>query len=367
MTRDAASTPDHAAEPTRSDAPVVVVTGASAGIGRATATAFGRRGCRIALLARGRAGLDGARRDVEAGGGQALVIPTDVSDADAVFAAAERVVAEWGRIDVWINNAMATVFGPAEQVPVAEWERVTNTDYLGTVYGTLAALRHMRPRDAGTIVQIGSALAYRAIPLQAPYCAAKFAIRGFTDSLRTELSRDGSAIRLTMVQLPGVNTPQFAWSRSHMPRRHRPVGAWYQPEAVAEQIVRAADEAPRELWVGLPAIQAIVGSALIPGLLDRYLGANAYEQQMSDTPAPPDHRAILFEPAEADHGAHGPFDAGARTRAMGLDPALLRGGLALAAVGALAGAFFIGRRSAMSGRRQALPPARPARIVQRPC
>ena len=155
MTRDAASTPDHATEPTRSDAPVVVVTGASAGIGRATATAFGRRGCRIALLARGRAGLDGARQDVEAGGGQALVIPTDLSDADAVFAAAERVVAEWGRIDVWINNAMATVFGPAEQVPVAEWERVTNTDYLGTVYGTLAALRHMRPRDAGTIVQIG--------------------------------------------------------------------------------------------------------------------------------------------------------------------------------------------------------------------
>ena len=164
----------------RSDAPVVVVTGASAGVGRATATAFGQRARRVALIARGHAGLEGARRDVEAGGGQALVIPTDVADADAVFAAADRVAAEWGRIDVWVNNAMATVSGPAEKVPPAEWERVTKADYLGVVYGTLAALRHMRRRDAGTIVQVGSALAYRSIPLQAPYCAAKFAIRGFT-------------------------------------------------------------------------------------------------------------------------------------------------------------------------------------------
>jgi hypothetical protein len=240
---------------------------------------------------------------------------------------------------------MATVFGPAERVPPAEWERVTKADYLGFVYGTLAALRHMRRRNAGTIVQVGSALSYRSIPLQAPYCAAKFAIRGFTDSLRSELDHDGSAVRLTMVQLPGVNTPQFAWSRTHMPRRHRPVGAWYQPEAIAAQIVRAAEQAPRELWIGLPAIQAILGSMLIPGLLDRYLGATAYDQQMSDTPAG-DGRGILFAPADADHGAHGPFDAGARTRAIGLDPRLLRGGLAAAAVGALAAAFFIGRRSA---------------------
>ncbi len=217
----------------------MVITGASAGIGRATAIAFGRRGYRVALLARGQARLESVRRDVEASGGLALVIPTDISDAEAVFAAADRIAAEWGRIDIWVNNAMVTVFGPAERVPVAEWERVTKADYLGTVSGTLAALKHMRPREAGTIVQIGSALAYRSIPLQAPYCAAKFAIRGFTDSLRSELSHDGSAIWLTMVQLPGVNTPQFAWSHSHMPRRHRPVGAWYQPEAVAEQIVRA--------------------------------------------------------------------------------------------------------------------------------
>lgn len=217
MERDTTPTTHHLAQPTPapSDAPVIVLTGASAGVGRATATTFGRRGYRVALLARGHAGLEGARRDVEAGGGQALVIPADVSDADAVFAAAERVAAEWGRIDVWVNNAMATVFGPAERVPPSEWERVTKADYLGAVYGTLAALKHMRPRNTGTIVQIGSALSYRSIPLQAPYCAAKFAIRGFTDSLRTELSHDGSRIRLTMVQLPGVNTPQFAWSRTH--------------------------------------------------------------------------------------------------------------------------------------------------------
>ena len=198
--------------PVRSGAPVVVVTGASAGVERAVATAFGRRGYRVALLARGHAGLAGARPGVEAAGGQALAIPTDTADPEAVFAAADQVAAAWGRIDVWVNDAMATVFGPAERVTPAEWERVTRTDYLGYVHGTLAALKHMRPRDAGTIVQVGSALAYRAIPLQAPYCAAKFAIRGFTDALRAELSHDRSRVRLTMVQLPGVNTPQFAWS-----------------------------------------------------------------------------------------------------------------------------------------------------------
>ncbi len=355
------NTAHRAQQSARSGAPVVVVTGASAGVGRAVAIAFGQRGHRVALLARGHAGLEGSRCDVEAAGGQALVIPTDMADADAVFAAADRVVAEWGRIDVWVNDAMATVFGPAERVPVPEWERVTKTDYLGVVYGTLAALKHMRPRDAGTIVQVGSALSYRSIPLQAPYCAAKFAIRGFTDSLRSELSHDGSRIRLTMVQLPGVNTPQFAWSKTHMPRRHRPVGAWYQPEAIAENILHAADEAPRELWIGLPAIQAIVGSMLIPGLLDRYLGATAYEQQMSDTPAPPpSDEGILFEPAGTDHGAHGPFDAGARTSAIGLDPTLLRGGLVVMAVGALTAAFFAGRRSAET---RALPHQRLRRVT----
>src|SRR5919199_5709345 len=205
----------------------VVVTGASAGIGRAVAVAFAKRGWNVALLARGRDGLDGARREVEAAGGRALVLPTDVADAGAVFAAAERVAAEWGGIDVWVNNAMATVYAPVHEVEPEEYRRVTEVTYLGTVHGTLAALRHMRPRDAGTVIQIGSALSYRAIPLQSAYCGAKFAIRGFTDSLRTELIHDGSRVRLTMVQLPGVNTPQFDWSHMHLARRHQPVGACY--------------------------------------------------------------------------------------------------------------------------------------------
>ncbi|MGH6610137.1 MAG: SDR family oxidoreductase, partial [Burkholderiaceae bacterium] len=208
-------------------APVAVITGASAGIGRATAIAFAQHGYDVALLARGNAGLEGARRDVEQAGARALVMETDVGKAEVVFDAADQIIEQWGCIDVWVNNAMATVFGPADEIPPLEWDQVTRTDYLGTVYGTLAALRHMKPRNRGTIVQIGSALSYRSIPLQAPYCAAKFAVRGFTDSLRSELKYDRSAVKLTMVQLPGVNTPQFEWSKSHMPYRHRVVGAWY--------------------------------------------------------------------------------------------------------------------------------------------
>ncbi len=324
---------------------VVVVTGASAGIGRAAAVAFGKRGFRVALIARGRAGLEGARREVEEAGGHPMVIPADVGDADAIFDAADQVVAAWETIDVWVNDAMATVFGPVERVPPSEWERVTKTDYLGTVHGTLAALKHMRKRNAGTIVQIGSALSYRAIPLQAPYCGAKFAVRGFTDALRTELKHDKSNIRLTMVQLPGVNTPQFIWSRTHMPRRHRPIGAWYQPEAIAERIVEAAVHAPRELWVGWPAIKAILGSMVVPQFLDRYLGANAYEQQMSAIPAPPDDPGILFAPKNEDRGEHGPFDAGARTRAIAADPVALRRGLALSLFTGLVLGLFVYRLS----------------------
>jgi NAD(P)-dependent dehydrogenase (short-subunit alcohol dehydrogenase family) len=333
------------AEPPRADAPpVAVVTGASAGIGRATAVAFARRGWRVALLARGQAGLEGARRDAEAVGGPALVIPLDVADAAAVFAAAERVVEVWGRLDVWVNNAMATVFGPAERVPPEEWRRVTEVTYLGAVHGTLAALGHMRAAGRGTVVQVGSALAYRSIPLQAPYCAAKAALRGFTDSLRCELLHDRSPVRLTMVQLPGVNTPQFGWSRTHMARRHRPVGTVYQPEPVAEAIVAAALKAPRELWVGAPAMQAILGTMLAPGLLDRRLGRAAYEAQMSPEPAG-DGSGILRNPAEEDHGAHGHFGAEARPRVASASAALVRGGAALAAAGLLAaGLLAIGRR-----------------------
>ncbi len=231
------------------------------------------------------------------------------------------------------------------QGPPEEWQQVTQTDYLGTVFGTLAALKHMRARNRGTILQIGSALSYRSIPLQAPYCGAKFAVRGFTDSLRSELKFQRSAIRLTMVQLPGVNTPQFAWSRSHMPRRHRPVGAWYQPEPIAEQIVRAAQQAPRELWIGVPAIKAILGSIAVPSFLDRYLAKRSYTQQMSQVPVAAGNRGILFEPADTDYGSHGPFDDGARTRVHAVEPVKLRGTLAAAAIGAVAAAFLIGRRS----------------------
>lgn len=334
---------------------VAVVTGASAGIGRATAIALARRGFDVALLARGLAGLEGARAEVEKAGGRALVLPLDVADAPAVFAAAERVVAEWGAMDVWVNNAMATVFGPNERVSPEEFRRVTEVTYLGAVHGTLAALRHMRPRGAGTIVQVGSALSYRAIPLQGPYCAAKFALRGFTDSLRCELLHDGCAVRLTMVQLPGVNTPQFEWSRTLMRRRHRPLGAVYQPEAAAEAILRAATGARRELWVGVPAIQSILGAMAAPGLADRYLAGNAYEQQMAREPLTGDRDGILFAPAGRDHGARGRHGRTARDRALAPSGVAVRGCLAGAAMALAAGALLLLR-----------PPPRPPPLRRRP-
>lgn len=336
--------------------PVAVVTGASAGVGRATAIAFARRGYRVALLARGHAGLEGARRDVEAAGGEALAIPTDVADAAAVFSAADQVAARWGRIDVWVNNAMQTVVGPVHRTAATEFRRVTEVTYLGAVHGTLAALRHMRPRDAGTIVQVGSALSYRAIPLQSAYCGAKFAIRGFTDSLRTELIHDRSRIRLTMVQLPGVNTPQFDWSHTHLAHRHQPVGACYQPEAVARAIIDAAERAPRERWIGWPAIQAILGAMVAPGLTDRYLARTAYEGQISEVPVRPDDPDMLLGPAARDHGARGRFSARARGSAVAVDPLPLRGGIGLAALGLLAGALLLGARRGVSATVQARLP-----------
>ena len=339
-------------------APVVVVSGASAGVGRATATAFAQRGYRVALLARGHAGLEGARRDVEDAGGEALVLPTDVSDPEAVFSAADRTIHQWGVIDVWVNIAMETVVGPADRISPAEFKRVTEVTYLGAIHGTLAALRHMRPRDAGTVIQIGSALAYRAIPLQSAYCGAKFAIRGFTDSLRTELIHDRSRIRLTMVQLPGVNTPQFDWSHMHFTHRHQPVGACYQPEAVARAVVGAveAEHAPRELWLGAPAVQAIVGAMLAPGLTDRYLAETAYDHQISNDPVQPGDPDTLLGPAAHDHGARGRFSARARDSLVATNPLYLRSGVALAGLGLLAGAFLLGRSSGTTSRtKRALP------------
>ena len=325
------------------DRRIAVVTGASAGIGRATAIAFAKRGWTVALLARGEAGLEGARRDVEAAGGVAVVLPVDVADADAVTAAADSIVSECGHIDVWVNNAMATVFGRAEDIPADEWRRVTEVTYLGAVFGTLAALRPMRARDRGVIVQVGSALAYRSIPLQAPYCAAKAALRGFTDALRCELIHDKSGVQLTMVHLPGVNTPQFGWSRTHMPHRHRPVGAVYQPEVAAAAIVKAAMEAPRELWVGMPAVQAIAGASVAPGLLDSYLARAAYDAQSGEEPAG-SGRGILFAPADQDGGIHGSFDDEAKSSAIPVKAGAARSGIALGGVAAMAGIYLLGRR-----------------------
>jgi NAD(P)-dependent dehydrogenase (short-subunit alcohol dehydrogenase family) len=292
------------AEPGR----VVVVTGASAGVGRAAAAAFARTGARLGLVARGRDGLEGARKDVEAAGAEALVVPADVADHDELERAAAAVEESLGPIDVWVNNAMATVFAPFAEIAPEEYRRATETTYLGYVWGTMAALRRMRPRDRGVIVQVGSALAYRAIPLQAPYCGAKHAIQGFTESVRCELLHDGSNVRLTMVHLPALNTPQFEWGRSRMPRKPQPVPPIYQPELAGDAIVWAARAGRREVYVGGSTVTTILGDKLAPALGDRYLARKGYDSQQTDEPAEPDRRDNLFEPLPGDWGAHGRFD-----------------------------------------------------------
>lgn len=292
---------------------IVVVTGASAGIGRAAAQAFARRGWRVALLARGVDGLDGAKRDVIAAGGDALAIPTDVADAAQVEAAAERVEREWGPIDVWVNNAMATIFCPFARTVSEDFKRATEVTYLGAVWGTQAALKRMAPRNRGTIVQVGSALAYRSIPLQSAYCGAKSALRGFTDALRSELIHDRSRVHLTMVHLSAFNTPQFDWAKNCLGKRATPLGKVFQPEIAAEAIYRAAHMRRRELWVGSPAVQAILGTRLIPGILDHYLAHRAYEGQHTDEPLSERYEDNLYTPHAGDCGAHGRFDARAKS------------------------------------------------------
>jgi NAD(P)-dependent dehydrogenase (short-subunit alcohol dehydrogenase family) len=331
---------------------VVVITGASGGVGRAAAVAFARRGARIGLLARGRGGLEGARHDVEEAGGRGLVVPADVADFDQVDAAAAAVEREFGPLDVWVNSAMATVFAPVERMEPAEYRRVTEVTYLGSVHGTLAALRRMKPRDRGTIIQVGSALAYRSIPLQSAYCAAKAAIRGFTDSLRSELIHDGSQIHLTMVQMPGLNTPQFEWGKSRMPRRSRPVPPVYQPEVAAEAIVWSAHHRRRELWVAPSTVEAILVNRIAPGFADWYAARTAYSGQQTDEPADPSRSDNLWEPVDrvVDFGTHGPFDDEARGRSLNLWANLHRGWLALSAAaiaGLACGAWVAGseRRS----------------------
>jgi short-subunit dehydrogenase len=297
-------------------AEVAVITGASAGIGRATAQEFARHGCKVALLARGRAGLEAAAREVEERGGEALIIPTDVADRDAVERAADQVASEFGRIDTWVNNAFAGIFSRFMDMSPDEFRRVTDVTYFGQVHGTRAALKDMLPRNSGTIVLVGSALAYRGIPLQSAYCAAKHAVQGFQDSLRAELLAMDSAVRLTMVQLPGVNTPQFDWIRAHVKGTPRPVGAVYQPEVAARAIWKAAHSSRKEWIVGAPAYQAIFADKLISPLLDRQLAAGNIEAQQDPEPLDTQRKDNLFEPVDdcEDRGAHGRFDDTSRTR-----------------------------------------------------
>ena len=290
---------------------VVVVTGASAGVGRAVATEFARRGDRVALLARGQAGLDGAAAGVEAAGGRALAIATDVADHAQVEKAAVQVEEELGPIDVWVNVAMTSVLAAFVDIEPDEFRRVTEVTYLGYVYGTKAALDRMRPRNRGAIVQVGSALAYRGIPMQSAYCGAKHAIQGFHDSLRTELLAERSGVHVTMVQMPALNTPQFDWVRSRLPRRSQPVPPIYQPEVAARAVVYAADHPRRrEYWVGETTVGTIAANAVIPAVLDRYLARTGITGQQVDEPEDPDRPDNLFEPVDGlrDHGAHGRFD-----------------------------------------------------------
>ena len=325
---------------------VAVITGASSGVGRALARAFADEGAKVGLIARNTEALEAAANEVRERGSEALVLALDVSDARAVDDAADRVVSAWGHLDVWINNAMVSVFAPAHAVTAAEFRRVIEVNYLGYVHGTLAALRHMRPRNDGVILQIGSALAYRSIPLQSAYCASKAAIRGFTDSLRSELIREQSGIAVSMLQLPAVNTPQFEVVRSRLPDHPQPVPPIYQPEVIAGAAIEAALRPRREMWIGWSTTKAILGQRLIPGWLDGYLAKHAWESQVTKR-LPPGHPLKhrgdnVDTPLPGDRGAHGPFGDRARTWSTQLWVRRHAGELALG--GALAGAlFFLGR------------------------
>ena len=315
---------------------VVVITGASAGVGRATARRFAKDGAQIALLARGRDGLEAARKEVEEFGGRAVVVMVDVADADQVEAAAAQIERELGEIDIWFNNAMASVFSPIQEMTPEEFRRVTEVTFLGCVYGTLAALKRMSPRNRGMIVQVGSALSHRAIPLQSAYCAAKHAMRGFTDSLRCELLHQKSNVRVTMVQLPALNTPQFGWVKSRLPRKAQPVPPIFQPELAAEAIHFAAHNSRREFYVGWPSVKAIIANKFVPGLLDHFLACTGYDSQQYDGAEDPNRVHNLWEPVPGDHGAHGDFNARAKKSSAFLWMSEHRGWLMLIAAAAVA-------------------------------
>jgi short-subunit dehydrogenase len=326
----------------------VIITGASAGVGRATARAFADRGDNLGLIARGKQGLEATLREVEDRGARGMIVQADVADAGAVDRAADQFEAAFGPIDVWINNAMVTVYGELQDIEPEEYRRVTDVCYHGTVHGTISALKRMLPRDAGHILQVGSALAYRGIPLQAAYCGSQHAIQGMFDSLRAELIHRKSNVTTNMVQLPALNTPQFGWGRTKLDRKAQPVPPIYQPEIAADAIVYAATGGRhrRELYVGYPSVQVIVGNKLAPGLADRYLARNGYEDQMRDEPVDPGQRDNLFEPVEGDHGAHGPFDAQAKSSSPHWWASKNRRwvGGAVAGVAGLVGAALVARR-----------------------
>jgi NAD(P)-dependent dehydrogenase (short-subunit alcohol dehydrogenase family) len=335
---------------------VVVVTGASAGVGRAIVHQFARAGWRIGLVARDEHALDEVRREVEQLGGSAVVAAADVSDADAVFGAAQQIKETFGTIDVWINDAMVTVFAPVWLMTPEEFRRVTEVTYLGVVHGTMAALRHMRPVNRGMIIQIGSALAYRGIPLQSAYCGSKHAIRGFTDSLRTELIHDHSKIRLTVMELPAVNTPQFDWARTHMPRRPRPVAPVVQPEAIARAVFNAVRHPSREYWIGLSTLKVILGNMVLPTFLDHLLATVAYRGQETAQPVSPERQDNLLAPVHALHRTRGRFsDESSDTAIVASGPLariapLLAGAVVLFGIGILAAAGSRDRSRPRNGR-----------------
>jgi NAD(P)-dependent dehydrogenase (short-subunit alcohol dehydrogenase family) len=317
---------------------VVVVTGSSAGLGRAIAHGFAKRGASVGLIARNPEALNAAKEECEALGGKALALPTDVSDSPAVEAAASRVEEEFGPIDIWVNDAMVSVFSPVKEMEASDYKRVTDVLYLGFVHGTLAALRRMLPRDRGTIIQIGSALSYRSIPLQSAYCACKHAINGFTDSLRCELHHDNSNVKLTAVQMPAMNTTQFDWVKNRMPNNPQPVPPIFEPELTAEVVVAAglAKQPRREYWVGSPTVMAIVGQKFIPGLLDWYLGKTGYKsQQIPNDPKDPNTPDNLYSYVPGTHSTRGKFTDRSSATSSEIFASLHLGAVALGAAVAL--------------------------------